>query len=165
MLSISIEALNSQHQRLGFNCGQDSLNRYLLQYASQHQKKNIGRVYLATKIGEKQILGYYTLANGSVEFATVPNSKGLPKDYPIPVVLLARLAIDQSMQGQGLGAVLLADSIKRVLSVSEITAVYALIVDAIDQKAKSFYLHYQFEESLDDPMRLFLPIQDLKKLR
>jgi len=136
----------------------------LRQYASQHQKKNIGRVYVAIEPGEQRVLGYYTLANGSVEFQSVPQAKGLPCEYPIPVILLARLAVDRTTQGQGLGAVLLFDALKRAAEASEVSAAYAVIVDALDEQAKKFYLHYHFEESLDDPMRLFLPMHDIRKL-
>lgn len=160
---IIIELLKSEHERKGFDCGEETLNRYLQQYASQHQKKNVGRVYVARQIDENEVKGYYTLANASVEFQSVPRAKGLPKEYPIPVILLARLAIDKSMQGQGLGGVLLIDALKRAVKVSEISATYAVIVDAIDEKAKAFYLRYRFEESLDDELRLFLPMQDIKK--
>lgn len=164
MLSVSIEPLGSKHQRDDFDCGEDSLNRYLRQYASQHQKKDIGRVYVAVEPGEHRALGYYTLANGSVEFQNVPKPKSLPREYPIPVILLARLAIDRSVQGQGLGAVLLFDALKRAAEASQISAAYAVIVDALGEQAKKFYLHYQFEESLDNPMRLFLPMHDIRAL-
>jgi GNAT superfamily N-acetyltransferase len=130
----------------------------------QHQKKNIGRVYVAVDPDERLVLGYYTLANGSVEFRSVPKSKGLPREYPIPVILLARLAIDRSAQGQGLGAVLLYDALKRAAETSQVSAAYAVIVDALNEQAKNFYLHYNFEESLDDPMRLFLPMHDIHAL-
>lgn len=164
MLQVSIEPLNSGHNREEFDCGEESLNRYLRQYASQHQKKNIGRIYVATARDDRRVLGYYTLTNGSVSFQSVPQSKGLPREYPIPVILLARLAIDRSMQGKGMGAVLIFDALKRAAEVAEISATYAVIVDAIDEKAKTFYEHYHFEESSDDPMRLFLPMHDIRLL-
>jgi GNAT superfamily N-acetyltransferase len=164
LLQISIEQLNAGHEREGFDCGEESLNRYLLQYASQHQKKNIGRVYVATARNDSRVLGYYTLANGSVTFKSVPRPKGLPREYPIPVILLARLAIDMSMQGKGLGAALIYDALKRAAEVADISAAYAVSVDALNEQAKAFYRHYRFEESLDDPMRLFLPMRDIRAL-
>lgn len=164
MLQITIEQLNAGHERDGFDCGEESLNRYLLQYASQHQKKNIGRVYVATARNDNRVLGYYTLANGSVAFQSVPRSKRLPREYPVPVILLARLAIDRSMQGKGFGAALIYDALKRAAEVAEVSAAYAVIVDALNEQAKAFYLHYRFEESLDDSMRLFLPLSDIRAL-
>lgn len=164
MRPISIEPLAARHQREAFDCGEETLNRYLRQYASQHQKKNIGRVYVAIEPGESRVLGYYTLANGSVAFESAPRAKGLPREYPIPVILLARLAIDRTTQGQGLGATLLFDALKRAAEVSQVSAAYAVIVDALHERAKEFYLHYHFEESLDDPMRLFLPMHDIRAL-
>ncbi len=104
------------------------------------------------------------MANGAVTFQSVPRSKGLPREYPIPVILLARLAIDRSMQGKGLGAVLIFDALKRAAEVAEISAAYAVIVDALNENAKAFYQHYHFEVSLDDPMRLFLPMHDIRAL-
>ena len=164
MLPVSIESLTAKHQRESFDCGEDSLNRYLRQYASQHQKKDIGRVYVAVEPGKQKVLGYYTLANGAVEFQSVPKAKGLPREYPVPVILLARLAIDRSRQGQGLGAVLLFDALKRSVEVAQVSAAHAVIVDALGESAKKFYLHYQFEESLDNPLRLFLPMHDIRVL-
>ncbi len=164
MLPVSIELLAARHQRDDFDCGDLSLNRYLRQYASQHQKKNIGRVYVAVEPGQSRVLGYYTLVNGSAEFQSVPQAKGLPREYPIPVILLARLAVDRTMQGQGLGAVLLFDALKRAAEASQVSAAYAVIVDALNDGAKKFYWHYQFEESLDNPMRLFLPMHDIAAL-
>ncbi len=164
MLQVTIDPLNAGHDREEFDCGEESLNRYLRQYASQHQKKNLGRIYVATAQDDRRVLGYYTLANGSVTFQSVPRSKGLPREYPIPVILLARLAMDKSMQGKGLGAVLIFDALKRAAEVAEISAAYAVIVDALNEQAKTFYLHYHFEESLDDPMRLFLPMHDIRAL-
>ncbi|MDX2029630.1 MAG: GNAT family N-acetyltransferase [Blastocatellia bacterium] len=164
MAPITIESLSARHRREGFDCGEETLNRYLRQYASQHQKKNLGRIYVAMEQGQSEVMGYYTLANGSVTFESVPQQKGLPREYPIPVILLARLAVDRTMQGRGLGAVLLFDALKRATKVSQVSAAYAVIVDALNDAAKAFYLHYQFETSLDDPMRLFLPMHDLEAL-
>ena len=153
--------LNANHQRDLFDCGEESLNRYLKQYASQHQKKNVGRVYVAVKAGAPRVFGYYTLANGSVAFQSVPKAKGLPREYPIPVILLARLAVDVTTQGTGLGAMLLLDALQRSFQVSNASAAYAVIVDALHEKARAFYEHYHFEASLDDPLRLFLPMHEI----
>ncbi|HWX41764.1 MAG TPA: GNAT family N-acetyltransferase [Blastocatellia bacterium] len=161
---LSIELLRGEHQRESFDCGEESLNRYLRQYASQHQKKNIGRVYVATERGQRNVVGYFTLANGAVAFQSVPRAKGLPREYPIPVVLLARLAVDLSMRGRGLGGVLLFDALKRASEASHVSAAYAVIVDALGEPAKEFYQHYRFQESLDDPLRLFLPMHDIRAL-
>lgn len=163
-MQLIFEPLSPHHKRDDFDCGEESLNRYFRHYAAQHQKKNIGRVFVAIDLKRQKVLGYYTLANGSVVFESIPNSKGLPREYPIPVILLARLAVDQSMHGQGLGAALLFDALKRAAEVAEVSACYAVIVDALNQQAKRFYLHYDFEESLDEPMRLFLPLSDIRAL-
>lgn len=147
-MKFSIESLGANHVRDGFDCGEESLNRYLYQYALQHQRKNMGRVYVAVRPKENMILGYYTLANGSVSFHTVPKAANLPQTYPIPVILLARLAIDRKVQGQGLGSVLLFDALKRAVAASQLSAAYAIMVDALHDKAKKFYQHFHFEESL-----------------
>ena len=87
----------------------------------------------------------------------------LPR-HPIPTVLLGRLAIDREKRGQGLGSVLLADAIKRIVAISDQIAIYAIVVDALHDQARQFYLHFGFRELLDDPLHLFLPLREAKKI-
>ena len=116
-------------------------------------------------LGDKQVIGYYTLAAGAVSFEQLPEdaSRKLPK-HPVPVVLLARLAVDQSAQGQGLGEVLLLDALQRSLDLSTGLGVHAVEVDAIDDAAAAFYSKYGFTPLLDDPFHLYLPIATVEDI-
>lgn len=158
-----VTLLTSQHDRSAFDCGAPALNIYLSQYALQNQKKDIVRNYIVTR--EKRIVGYYSLAYGSVSRSDMPveMSKGLP-DYPVPMILLARLAIDTSEKGQGLGAALLKDAMFRTVQASEIAGLRALFVHAKDDDAASFYQKYAFTPSPANPLHLFLPLTALKKI-
>jgi GNAT superfamily N-acetyltransferase len=109
-MNYHIEPLSPQHDRAAFDCGEPSLNDFLHRYARQNDEKGLGRTYVAVLPDERHIYGYYTIASGSLQFDTIPEK--LPR-YPIPVVLLGRLAVDQEAKGQGLGKALLADALKR----------------------------------------------------
>ncbi len=119
----------------------------------------MGRTYVAVRPGEKQVLGYYTLASGSISFQNLPDSSArkLPR-HPVPVILLARLAVDQSVQGQGWGVGLLIDALQKSLGLADKLGIHAVEVDAIDQQAKSFYERYGFVPLLDHAFHLFLPV-------
>jgi GNAT superfamily N-acetyltransferase len=136
------------------------LNEYLKQYALQNQRKNAARTYVATR-GDR-VVGYYTLAYGSVSLAEAPPSVkvGLAK-YPIPIILLARLAVDVTERGQGLGAGLLKDALLRTVQAAEIAGLRAVLVHAKDDAAKTFYLKFGFEPSSVDPYHLFLKVSDI----
>lgn len=157
----TIERLSSSHNRNSFDCGDDGLNDYLRQYAGQHDRKGLGRTYVAVESGSEAVKGYYTISSGAVSFDVVPEN--LPR-YPVPVVLLARLAVDRTAQGQGLGAMLLIHALKRTLDVSEQLGVHAVIVDALNESARAFYLKYGFAELLDDRLHLFLTIKKIRQL-
>ena len=162
------EALNAPvllaraHDRNVFDCGVPALNEYLKQYALQNQKKHAARTYVATR--GKRIFGYYTLACGSVAPDEAPPSvrAGLAK-HPIPVILLARLAVDVTERGRGLGAWLLKDALLRTLQATEIAGLRAMIVHAKDDTAKRFYEKYGFEPSPIDAYHLFLKTADILK--
>lgn len=157
----TIERLSSSHDRNGFDCGDDGLNDYLRQYAGQHDRKGLGRTYVAVERGSEAVKGYYTISSGAVSFEVVPEN--LPR-HPVPVVLLARLAVDRTTQGQGLGAMLLIHALKRALDVSEQLGVHAVAVDALNESARAFYLKYGFMELLDDSLHLFLSIKKIRQL-
>ena len=111
------------------------------------------------------MLGYYALASHRVRFDALPSdqAKGLPKT-DMPVILLGRLAVDQVMQGKGLGSFLFMDALRRTLQVSAEIGIRAVEVDALDEAARTFYLQYGFVPLLDDPRHLYLPMRLLKKL-
>ena len=157
-----IERLSGQHDRSKFDCGVEELNVYLQKYSSQHQKKGVGRTYVATEQDAARVYGYYTISAGAIAFDTV--FENLPR-HPIPIVLVGRLAVDISARGRGLGETLLIHALGSAQRVAEIAGVYAVVVDALDQRAKSFYLKYGFKELADDHLHLYLPMKTINKLK
>jgi GNAT superfamily N-acetyltransferase len=152
--------LTKDHDRNSFDCGVLALNDYLKKYALQNQKKHAARTYVATR--GNRIVGYYSLAYGSVSLEEAPQNvkSGLPR-HPIPVILLARLAVDSAEHGRGLGAALLKDALLRTIQAAEIAGLRAMLVHAKDDSAKSFYEKFGFEPSPIDAYHLFLSLSDI----
>jgi len=162
-----IERFDKQiHDRSGFDCGVESLNDWLQTKLSQYEKRDLARTYVIVTEHQNSIRGYYALSNHSVVFdaVTEDQSKGLPR-MDVPVVLIGRLAIDQSVQGQGLGEVLLIDALRRCQHVADEVGIRAVEVDAINESARQFYLKYGFVPLQDDPRHLFLPMSVIRKLK
>lgn len=157
---MKIIPLSHEYDRGLFDCGEPELDEYLRAYAGQHSRKGQSRTFIAVEEDSNRVWGYYTLSSASIEFGIVPEN--VPR-HPVPVALLGRLAVDREKRGQGLGSILLADAIKRVISISEQIGIYAIVVDALNEQAKSFYQPYGFRELLDDPLHLFLPLRTAKK--
>ena len=123
-----------------------------------------GKTFVAVSDGEKRVIGYYTLAAGAVLFEHLPTeaSRKLPK-HPVPVILLARLAVDQSVQGKRLGEGLLLDALQRSLDLSGNLGAHAVEVDALGDSAVAFYIKYGFAPLLDNPKHLYLPMATIEK--
>jgi len=156
-----IEPLNRNHNRATFNCGIESLDGYLKQQAGQDIKRRVSRVFVARGPQDKtRVLGYYTLSTLAIELSALPDeiANKLPR-HPVPSALIGRLAVDVSAQGKGIGKVLLSNAIKRTLAVSHEIAIYAVVVDTIDEEVESFYLRYGFTRLVDSGGRLFLPLK------
>lgn len=151
--------LTEGHDRTVFDCGVPALNQYLRHYAWQNQKRSIVRNYVTTKEGDAIVVAYYSLVFGSLDQKQLPAkvTKGLGK-YDIPIMLLARLAVDHRVQGLGLGKALLKDAILRTMQAAGIAGLKLLLVHAKDIQAAEFYQKYGFEPVLDDALKLFLPI-------
>lgn len=151
---------SSRHDRKAFSCGVDVLDDYLQRFAIQQSKKGVTvvRVLVDTESPET-ILGYYSLSAAQVDTGQLsePEQQKLPR-YPVPCFRMGRLAAHQSLQGQGIGRVLIACAIERCLEARKHVAAYALIVDAKGEKAKSFYVHYGFTPCRDNSMTLYLPL-------
>jgi ribosomal protein S18 acetylase RimI-like enzyme len=160
-----IEPLGPHHDRAAFSCGEPALDAYLQRQASQDIRRRVAQVFVA--IGEMpgKIAGYYSLSAASFEKNALPPEVGkrLPH-YPVPAAVLGRLAVDRGQQGRGLGETLLLDAIRRVVRASAAMAVYALIVDAKNERAKTFYERYGFRTLPGEPRRLFLPLETFEKL-
>lgn len=154
-----IEPLARRHDRMGFSSGIAQLDQYLARRAGQDTRRRIARVFVCTAGGGDKVLGYYTLSALSVDLTSLPDrlSRRLPR-HPVPCALIGRLAVDRSRQGQGLGRILLTDAIKRTVAVGDSVAIYAVIVDAENERAKAFYGKFGFVPMPSNPMRLFLSL-------
>lgn len=161
-MSFVVTPIAERHNRSQFDCGEPSLDNYLKQYARQNEEKGVGRTFVLVREGETRVLGYYTLAGGEIERDKLPPkaAKKLPK-YPVPVVVLGRLAVDRSAQGEKLGRLLLKDALHRALAVSQQIGCYAVFVQALNTKAAEFYAKFGFEPLPDDPLKLVLPLVTL----
>ena len=159
--ALFIEKLNRTHAVESFTCGQPELDRFLTRHALQAQQASSSQTYVAVRDGE--VLGFYTVVAGEVRHAEAPERvvKGMPR-HPIPLLVLARLAVHSKAQGRGIGAGLLLDALGRALQVADIIGVRALAVHAKDDGAASFYRHFGFTPSPTDPRHLFMLMKDIR---
>lgn len=159
----AIRKLTANDNLANFDCGQPALNQFLQRFALNNQKANSAQTYVCCLAD--QVVGFYSLAVGSVEASIAPDRliKGLPK-HPVPVMILARLAVDVQHQGLGLDAALLKDALLRTTQAADIAGIRALLVHAKDDNIRNWYLNWEFEPSVTDPLHLFLLIKDLKAL-
>lgn len=152
------------HSVDAFSCGEKALDRWLRAYAGQGQRRDAARTFV-TIDRDAKVVGYYTLVAAQVEFqqATSETRSGLSRHFPIPVALLARLAVMTSHQGIGLGRSLLLDALERVLRASDEVAIRAVTVDAINERAVSLYRHFGFEPSELAPDTLMVPLHAIRR--
>ena len=162
----TIVRFDRSHDRSGFECGHSTLDEWIKIRASQFDRRNLSRTYVATQPGESIVCGYYAISTHRVTYEDLPatESKGLPR-MDVPVVLIGRLAVDRPNQGQGLGAFLLVDALRRSLHISEQVGIRAVEVDAIDDAAQAFYLKFGFRSLLDDTRHLMMPMHEIRKLK
>jgi ribosomal protein S18 acetylase RimI-like enzyme len=160
-----IEPLGSHHDRAAFSCGDPALDAYLQRQASQDIRRRVAQLFVALGDMPGKIAGYYSLSAASFEKDELPTAlaKRLPH-YPVPAAILGRLAVDRERQGQGLGETLLLDAIRRVVRASATLAVYAIVVDAKNERALAFYGRYGFRSFATEQRRLFLPLETFEKL-
>lgn len=151
--------ITPDHQLGEFSSGQDALDRWLKDHALNNEGRT-SRTYVVEG-GSDGIVGYYALVTGSVERAALKSKMRHGAPDPVPVMVLARLAVDQRHHGAGLGAALLRDAMLRILEVSRVAGVRMMIVHAIDEVAAAFYRRYGFEELPREPLTLFLPIETI----
>jgi GNAT superfamily N-acetyltransferase len=157
-----IEKLNREHDVTRFDCGTTTLTTWLRKYTWTNQQADSAKSYVAL-VGDR-VVGYYALTTGSVHKHETPQriAKGLA-NHPIGIVLLARLAVDTTQQGKGLGKALLFDALTRIAEAADIVAVRAVMVHAIDEAARRFYDHFEFEPSPVDLFQLLLLLKVLRK--
>lgn len=158
-----VEKLRPDHRIEGFDCGKEELNRYLQRYAWQNQQACAAQTYVGL-VGDA-VIGYHTLAVGQVSREEAPErlTKGLAS-HPVPVMLLARLAVDRRWHGQGVGKALLKDAMQRTLQAAEIAGIRAFAVHAKDEEARRFHQKFDFIPSPTDPMHLFVLLKDVRKI-
>lgn len=155
-----------RHDRRHFDCGNVDLNRWLENVAGQYEDRDLARTYVATLPDDPRVLGYYAVASHHVQFEWLPapEAKGLPKHQHLPVILLGKLAVCRSVQGQGLGGIMLLDALRLAEHVSARIGARAVEVDAIDDTAKAFYTKHGFVELLDNPNHLYMSMRLIRKL-
>jgi GNAT superfamily N-acetyltransferase len=158
-----VEKLRAEHDLAGFDCGVPALNHFLARHSLASQQGHNAQTYVVTSTG--RVVAYYTLTAGSVGHAgaTERARKGQPR-HPIPVAILARLAVCCSAQGHGLGAGLLKDALLRVAGAADTIGIRAVLVHAKDDAARAFYEHFGFESSPTDAMHLMLIMKDIRVL-
>jgi GNAT superfamily N-acetyltransferase len=157
------ELLEARHVLEGFDCGTESLNIWLERHARQAQSVGSARTYVVHDAEQGRVVGYQALGAAAVsaEQATARAARGMPR-HPIPAILLARLAVDTSVQGHGVGAWLLRDAMLRTLSAANEVGIPVLLVHAINESAAAFYTRHGFEASPTDPLNLQMLTKDIR---
>jgi GNAT superfamily N-acetyltransferase len=158
-----VEPISEIHDASRFDCGgHESLNEWVKRFALANQRNDSARTYVVHR--NNLVAGYYSIAAGGISAEEAPGriTKGLAR-HPIPVILLARLAVDKHEKGTGLGKALLKDALSRIAHAADIVGARAVLVHAIDEQAKSFYRHFDFEPSPVHEMQLMLLMKDLRR--
>ncbi len=162
-----IECLDKvRHDVKNFDCGKPAMNQFLSRFAAKHAELGLSSTWVLLKERDAEklpIAAYYSLASATVSRASIPTKQSLPT-YPIPVVMLARLAIAKQHQGKGLGAKILIGALRHAVQLTQQgLPAYGLILDAIDEQALAFYQYFEFFEPMpDNPMRLFVGMGSLQ---
>lgn len=155
--------LTSGHDVASFTCGKDALDLFIKNHALQNQSNNSARTFVSTRLSSNQVVGYYSLCAASVEYEQTPERirKGLAR-HEVPLVLLARLAVDSTCQGMGLGPSLLMDVFGRFMTVQESIGARALFAHAKDDDAKAFYEKWGFVSNDGLPLHLYILTKQIK---
>ena len=156
-MAVVIEALGKQHNRAGFTCGQAELDDWFRQRAGQDERRNVARVFVAVD-DDLGVVGFYSLGAFTLVLDNLPAdlARGLPRYDAIPAALIGRLARHERVRGQRIGDLLLADAIMRILDAGRTLAIFAIVVDAKDERAARFYTEFGFRPFPLHPNRLFL---------
>jgi GNAT superfamily N-acetyltransferase len=159
--TLRIEKLRRNHEIDSFDCGEAALNRFLIRYALQNQQAGASQTYVA--LADAAVVGYYTLVFGQVDYDDAPErlTKGLAR-HPVPMMLLARLAVAVAWQGKGLGSGMLKDAMLRTLQAADIAGIRAFVVHAKDDAARAFYERFDFVASPSAPYHLFRLLKDIR---
>jgi len=160
---LKIETVSRDHNRSGFDCGNDALNQYLKKIARQHLNKGLSRTFVLVDDNiPTEILGFFTLVSCEIFVDKLPRKYA--KKYPsrAPAAKLARLAVAKDRQRQGLGTHMMINAVERVIRVSQDLGIIGFFVDAKDNKAKAYYEQFGFIQLPDNPLELFLPLATLR---
>ena len=160
---LKIETVSRDHNRSGFDCGNDALNQYLKKIARQHLNKGISRTFVLVDDNmPTEVLGFFTLVSCEIFVDKLPRKYA--KKYPskAPAAKLARLAVAKDRQRQGLGTHMMINAVERVIRVSQDLGIIGFFVDAKDNKAKAYYEQFGFIPLPDNPLELFLPLATLR---
>jgi len=152
------QPLTGSHVLTAFDSGAASLDDWLRRRALGNQASGASRVYVVAEPGRRIVVGYYALASGALAHAQAPGRIRRNMPDPVPMAVLGRLAVDRSMQGQGLGVALLQDAVLRVQRAAAILGIRGLLVHAISEQARAFYEHHGFVASVSDPLTLILSV-------
>lgn len=157
---------NKRHDIKEFNCGIEGLDKYLKEQAGQETRKKITAVYIIREKSSDKVIGYYTLNSYSIELTNLPENitKKLPKYKVLPTILIGRLAADSKYQGKRIGEYILLDALNRSYNLSKQVGSFAVIVESKDQKSRRFYEKYGFIKSINQELKLYLPMGTIKKL-
>jgi ribosomal protein S18 acetylase RimI-like enzyme len=157
-LEIRIEPLGKHHDRAAFSCGAEALDGWFRQRASQDEKRNMARVFVAVD-ATLGLVGFYSLGAFTLAIDDLPDAvaRKLPRYDAIPAALIGRLARDMRVRGRGIGELLVADAVHRILGAAGSLAIFAIVVDAKDERAAAFYKTFGFQAFPLRPRRLFLP--------
>jgi GNAT superfamily N-acetyltransferase len=155
------EKLSVKHDLSQFQCGEPTLDDWLRRRALQNEEIGASRTYVVSL--EKRVVGYYALAAGAIAHLDAPGRIRRNMPDPVPVMVIGRLAVDQTVQGHGIGQSLLRDAIRRTLQAADIAGIRALLVHAISHSAKQFYERLGFISSPMDPMTLLITLAEAKK--
>lgn len=159
---VAIQLLTAQHRREGFDCGDTALNEFLLRHAGQQQRRGFGKTYVAVAEDGVTVTGFVTVSAGQVATSALPAQLKLPR-HPAPMLRIGRLAVDVRHQGKGIGQDLLAFVLRLAVEFSQRVGLYAVVVDAKHDQAKTFYVRLGFIACADNPLRLYLPIATLEQ--
>lgn len=152
-----IEVLGPHHFTKSFSCGEPTLDGFIQRHALNNQRRNYSKTYVEVDRVGGDIQGFYSLSSGSASFDEAPMkiTRGLPR-YPVPIVVIGRLAVSQDHQGKGVGDKLLRDALRRVVVISENLGIAAVVVDCKSELVKPFYERFGFRSAGDQSLKLFL---------
>ena len=160
---LKIEKEKKQKFRQNFDCGEESLNDYIQKFAKNNSIQSVGQTHLLIESSSSKIIGYYTLSNCSLKKSFLSMFSNFPVSE-VPGILIGRLAIDNSEQRKGYGQKLMVHALGKIQKISQDTAVKIVVVDALNNQAKSYYTQFGFKEFDDEPMKLFMSIETVNSV-